>query len=81
MPGAPHPILDTWAPAQFVFGAGASGPERSPDTDTSTMNSTSQSYDTTLHWKLAGTIVGALVIVFALQALGFKFVVAGSLGG
>jgi hypothetical protein len=40
------------------------------------MNSTAQTYDSQLHWKLAGTIIGALVLVYALQALGFRFVVA-----
>lgn len=37
-------------------------------------------FDTMLHWKLAGTIVLALATVFILQKLGFKFVVAGSVG-
>lgn len=78
MPGAPHPILDTWAPAQYVFGSsGGGGPSRSPE---AAMTATDQTYDTQLHWKLAGTIVLALVAVFVLQQLGFRFVVAAGVG-
>jgi len=33
-----------------------------------------------LHWKLAGTIILALVTVFVLESLGFRFVVAGNVG-
>lgn len=83
MPGAAHPILDTWAPPQYVFGtSGGAGPVRSPEGDDS-MNTASsgQDYDTQLHFKLAGAIALGLLIVFGLQALGFKFVVAGSIGG
>lgn len=32
------------------------------------------SVDTTLHWKVSGTIVVALIIIFGLQAMGFRFV-------
>lgn len=39
-----------------------------------------QQFDQMLHWKLAGTILLALATVFILQRLGFKFVVAGSIG-
>lgn len=35
-----------------------------------------QNTDTTVSWKLAGTIIGALLIVFVLQKLDFRFVVA-----
>jgi hypothetical protein len=37
-----------------------------------------QNVDTTLHYKVAGTIIGALVVVFVLQQSGFRFVVAAS---
>jgi len=40
-----------------------------------------QTVDNTLHWKVAGTIIMALVTVFVLQALGFRFVVAAGVGG
>ena len=30
--------------------------------------------DTTLHWKVSGTILVALVIIFGLQVMGFRFV-------
>ena len=40
------------------------------------MNQTNQQTDTSVSWKLAGTIVGALLIVFVLQRLDFRFVVA-----
>lgn len=77
MPSGSSPWLDTWAPAQYVFGsAGASGPVRSPDDPPVMNNQASQTYDTQLHWKLAGTVIGALVLVFVLQQLGFRFVVA-----
>lgn len=83
MPGAPAPFLDTWAPAQYVFGsAGAAGPVRSPGDEqpVSYGTSTDQTVDTTLHWKLAGTIILALATVFVLQQLGFRFVVAAGVG-
>jgi hypothetical protein len=38
------------------------------------------SYDTTLSYKLAGTIILALTTVFVLQQLGFRFVVAAGVG-
>lgn len=58
--------------------SGGAGPVRSPG---ETMNGQSQStYDATLHYKLAGVIIGALVLVFTLQQLGFRFVVAAGVG-
>jgi hypothetical protein len=36
--------------------------------------------DNTLHYKLAGTIIMALVVVYVLQATGFRFVVSASTG-
>lgn len=54
---------------------------RSPDEAPIVNNQASQTFDTTLHWKLAGTVIGALVLVFVLQHLGFRFVVAAGLGG
>lgn len=36
--------------------------------------------DTTLHWKVSGTIILALVIIFGLQAMGFRFVTSASVG-
>ena len=81
MPGIPHPFLDTWAPAQYVFGtSGGAGPVRSPSEEDLTVNSQSSSFDTTLHFKLAGTIALALVTVFVLQMMGFRFVVAAGVG-
>lgn len=84
MPGAPSPWIDLHAPAQFAFGTGgAAGPARTifADTgDTQVNSSTQQTYDDTLHYKLAGTIVLALVMVFVLQQLGFRFVVSAGVG-
>lgn len=80
MPGAPASRLDTWAPAQYVFGgSGGPGPINAPG---GIMNQTasSQTYDPQLTWKLAGTIILALATVFVLQALGFRFVGAASVG-
>lgn len=81
MPGASSPWLDSWAPPQWVSGAtGASGPARSPDPGAATVNGTTNNYDSILHYKVAGTIILALVVVFGLQALGFRFVVAAGVG-
>ncbi len=83
MPGASSPWLDTGPPAQFVFGSGGAGGPARPDPIASLMNNNgqvSQTVDTVLHWKLAGTIILALVTVFVLQALGFRFVVAAGVG-
>jgi hypothetical protein len=81
VPGAAAAFIDQWAPAQFVAGSsGGQGPLRSPDVDTSigdgSVNGNSQTYDPQLTMKLAGTVVLALVVVFVLQASGFRFVVA-----
>jgi hypothetical protein len=43
-----------------------------------TSQSAAQTVDTTLHYKVAGTIIMALVVVFVLQQSGFRFVVAAS---
>lgn len=82
MPGAAAPFIDTWAPAQYVAGGtGGQGPSRSPDpVDAMNGGGNTQTYDGTLHYKLAGTIVLALVTVFVLQQLGFRFVVAAGVG-
>lgn len=80
MPGASADILDTGPPAQFVYGSsGAAGPQRTSVFGVD-VNATDQTFDTTLHFKLAGTIILALVVVFALQQLGFRFVVAAGAG-
>jgi hypothetical protein len=84
VPGAPAHWIDTWAPAQFVYGSsGGTGPVRSPGSgtgvasgDTALNPQTQSTFDGTLHLKLAGTIILALVGVFILQAMGFRFVVA-----
>jgi hypothetical protein len=39
-------------------------------------DNTQSTFDTTLHVKLAGTVILALIGVFVLQAMGFRFVVA-----
>lgn len=38
------------------------------------VNSNNSQVDTTLHWKLSGTVIVALLIVFGLSAGGFRFV-------
>ena len=78
--------MDTWAPAQYVAGSsGGQGPVRSPDPVTSLLgslgvNANGGTYDGTLHYKLGGTIVLALLIVFGLQLAGFRFVGAVNVG-
>jgi hypothetical protein len=44
------------------------------------MNGNGTTFDGTLHYKLASTIVLALVIVFGLQLAGFRFVGAVNVG-
>lgn len=85
MPGASAPWIDLHAPAQFVFGgAGGPGPARTVFADTGgtqvSPQTAQQTFDDTLHYKLAGTIVLALVTVFVLQQLGFRFVVSAGVG-
>lgn len=71
-----------WAPMQPVYGSsGATGPVQEPGgAAVNTSNSSQQTYDPTLTWKLAGTIVLALALVFVLQGLGFRFVGSASVG-
>lgn len=79
MPGAASLWIDTWAPAQYAFGGtGGSGPVNQDSSVNSTAST--QNYDPTLTWKIAGTIVLALATVFILQSLGFRFVVAAGVG-
>jgi ABC-type uncharacterized transport system permease subunit len=68
------PWFDQWAPSQFVT------QPQIGDIQVPTVNSQSaaQNIDTTLHYKVAGTIILALVVVFVLQQTGFRFVVAAS---
>jgi hypothetical protein len=81
VPGASAPILDGWAPAQYVAGSsGGSGPLRSPGSEDTSVNNAQQTTDQMIHWKIAGTIIMALVGVYVLQALGFRFVVAAGVG-
>lgn len=71
--------IDNWAPAQYVFGGtGGGGPDRSPEPMNATASS--QTFDPTLHWKIGGTVILALVTVFVLQMMGFRFVGAASVG-
>jgi hypothetical protein len=91
VPGASSPFIDTWAPPQYVYGgSGGAGPVRSPDTlagailgsgGGDVVNSGDQTtYDATLTYKLAGTIILALVVIFVLQGSGFRFVGAAQVG-
>ena len=86
MPGAASPFLDTWAPPQFVYGStGGSGPVRSTDPGDAVgsypVNNNGTTYDGTITWKIAGTIILSLVVVFVLQASGFRFVGTVGIGG
>lgn len=71
------PWIDTWAPAQFV-----TQPQLGNTQAGVAVNSqaSSSNTDTMLHWKIAGTIIGALALVFVLQQLGFRFVVSAGVG-
>lgn len=44
------------------------------------MNANNDTYDHTIHMKLAGTIIAALLVVFLFQKLGFRFVVSAGIG-
>lgn len=41
---------------------------------------TTRNYDATIPHKIAGTIVLALIVVFTLRQLGFRFVVTAGVG-
>lgn len=76
------PFLDTWAPAQYVYGGtGGAGPARSPGGTAVNSTQATTSYDSLLHYKLAGTVILALLMVFVLQKLGFRFVIGAGIGG
>lgn len=79
---ATSPWLDTWAPPQWFYHESTNTP---PEPATSGQDSgvfqnlmsaasNSTGFDTTVHWKVGGTIILALVIIFGLQAMGFRFV-------
>lgn len=76
---ASSPWWDNYAPAQWTQGTVAQG-----DSYAATgyvggligMADQGTGFDTTLHLKLAGAIILALVVVFGLQMMGFRFVVA-----
>jgi hypothetical protein len=77
--------MDTWAPAQYVAGStGGQGPVRSPDPATSLLGmvgmNNGSTFDGTLHYKLGGAIILALLVVFGLQLAGFRFVGAVNVG-
>ena len=78
------PWIDTWAPAQFVTTWQSSVPNLTAgatDQNGSNVNGSQQStYDPTIAYKMAGTIIGALVLVYVLQHLGFRFVGSVSTG-
>jgi hypothetical protein len=87
VPNAASPFIDTWAPAQYVYGSsGGAGPTRSPDPGLAAAAAAiggaamDQTYDPQLTVKIAGTIILALVTVFILQAAGFRFVGAVNVG-
>jgi hypothetical protein len=66
-----------------VYGStGGGGPVRSPDDAGGySMNNGGTTYDGQITWKIAGTIILALVTVFILQASGFRFVGTVGVGG
>jgi hypothetical protein len=70
--------IDQWAPSQFVTQPQLGNIEAPSIMNTSQQQSAMNTIDTTLHYKVAGTIIFALVVVFVLQQTGFRFVVAAS---
>lgn len=73
------PAFDTWAPAQFVT-AYQSNVGNTQTGSAQVASNQSQTYDGTIAYKMAGTVISALVLVFILQRLGFRFVVSASTG-
>lgn len=49
-------------------------------TGSAAVNANNSQVDTTLHWKLSGTIILALVVIFGLTAMKFRFVTSANLG-
>lgn len=43
------------------------------------VNANNNQVDTTLHWKLSGTIILALLVIFGVTAMGFRFVSSANL--
>jgi len=76
---AASPWIDTAAPAQWQLGAQG---QQAEQTASQMMNAAANntSVDTTLHWKVSGTIILALILIFGLQAMGFRFVTSASIG-
>lgn len=66
--------MDQWAPPQFILGVSTDAPAQSQAQVAVNPQANNNSVDTTLHWKVSGTIVVALIIIFGLQAMGFRFV-------
>lgn len=82
---ANSPWIDTWAPPQWIIGSGANVPPNAAAGQASTTlqdlggvvgvnTAGSNAVDTTLHWKVSGTIILALIIIFGIKAMGFRFV-------
>ena len=84
MPHKSSPFLDTQAPAQYATGGGTGAPGPFQETlrgnFIGAMGVNTSTYDPNLGAKLAGTIIGALILVFVLQQSGFRFVVAAGVG-
>jgi hypothetical protein len=70
---ASSPWLDQWAPAQHAPFIGDYGPTTSWN-DGMNAVSNNTSMDTTLHFKLAATILLALAAIIILERMGFRFV-------
>jgi len=69
--------MDTWAPMQFVTQPQVGNTDVSGGT---AMNAQGNTVDTTINYKIGGTVIGALLLVFALHYLGFRFVVGAGVG-
>jgi hypothetical protein len=84
VPNTASPFLDTQAPAQYATGGGSGAPgtfQQILGGNIIPAMNQGGTYDQNLSAKLAGTIIGALIIVFVLQQTGFRFVVAAGVGG
>lgn len=75
MPATPL-WLDQHAPAQWKLGS----PVAEAQQAVASVNQQGSVFDTTVHMKVAGTIILGLVVIFGLQAMGFRFVTSASVG-
>jgi hypothetical protein len=56
------------------------GTQATANTEVSVNSSSNNAFDSTLHLKVAGAVILALALVFAIPAAGFRFVTSATVG-